>query len=139
MRKNYLFILLLLVAVICFAKSPALFQAEGQYVLYNGKNGSDAEMIFVENYEQAEKIKKTLKSYSGESICLKDGLIADYFIDKFDAKLVKTESVANVTSYYYYSAKIDFYQLIDGVKVNLHVAKDGEKVYMGSPLIYSGF
>ena len=62
MRKNYLFILLLLVAVICFAKSPALFQAEGQYVLYNGKNGSDAEMIFVENYEQAEKIKKTLKS-----------------------------------------------------------------------------
>lgn len=139
MGKNYLFILLLLVAVICFTQSSALFQAEGQYVLYNGKNGSDAEMIFVENYEQAEKIKKTLKGYSGESICLKNAMLADYFIEKFNAKLVKTEKAGNVVSYYYYSSKIDFYQLIGGVKVNLHVAKDGEKTYLGSPLIYSGF
>jgi hypothetical protein len=60
-------------------------------------------------------------------------------VDKYDAKLAFIESVSGVTSYYFYSKKLPFKEVIKNKKVNLQIAVSSDKVTIGSPIIYGGY
>ncbi len=140
MKKCYAFILLILIACFCFGESELLFKTEGDYIIYRGKRGSDAQMIFACGYDEAYSIKRKITLYSGESVSFTGKRdLAFYFVDEYEGRLVKQERFNGIESYYYYSDKIDLYQLIDGRKVNIQVVFDGEKTSIGSPLIYGGY
>ena len=136
---NLIFIIL---AITLFAynspKRNLLFKNSGEYIFYTNKNGSDADFTFVKS--SPLKVKKSLSSYTGECVKLNyDKEFLTEILSIYNAKLVKTEIVDNVKSAYYYTKKIPFYQLIGGLKVNLHVAIDSNTLYISSPLIYSGY
>ncbi len=61
------------------------------------------------------------------------------FTEYFSAKKVRTEAVAETVSYYFVSPKLKNYVLINGQKINLHIAINNEYVVIGSPVIYGGY
>ena len=61
------------------------------------------------------------------------------FLGKFNAKVVFTEKVDNVTCIYAYSPKVKYSTIVNGKKVNLHLAFNGDEVTLGTPLIYGGY
>ncbi len=65
----------------------------------------------------------------------------NYFeiLEKYDAQLMFLEKVGDVTSYYFYSKKLPFKEVIKNKKVNLQVAVTKENVTIGSPIIYGGY
>lgn len=140
MKKCYAFILLILIACFCFNGRELLFKTEGDYIIYRGKNGSDAQMIFAFSYNEAKEIKRKVTLYSGESVSFEENRdLAFYFVGEYNGKLIKKECFDGIESYYYYSDKIDLYQLIDGQKVNIQVVFNGKRTSVGSPLIYGGY
>lgn len=60
-------------------------------------------------------------------------------IKKYDAKLMFIESVDGVTSYYFYSKKLPFKEVVKNKKVNLQIAITKETITIGSPIIYGGY
>ena len=60
-------------------------------------------------------------------------------VEKTQAKLMFIEEVDGVVSYYYYSKKLPKHQVVNGVKVNLHVAVSNDQVKIGTPFIYGGY
>ena len=65
----------------------------------------------------------------------------DYFklIKKYNAKLEYLESVDGVTSYYFYTKKLPYKEVVKNKRVNLQVAVTKEKITIGSPIIYGGY
>lgn len=139
MKKCWIFIVLILTAF-WLGGGELLFKTEGEYVIYRGKNGSDAQMIFALDEREAASVKRKTTLYSGESVSFNGNReLAFYFVSLYDGKLVKKEVFDGIESYYYYSDEIDLYQLVDGEKVNVHVVFNGERTSVGSPIIYGGY
>lgn len=139
MKKCWIFILLILTAF-WVGGGELLFKTQGEYVIYRGKGGSDAQMIFALNEKDARDIKRKTTLYFGESVSFEGNReLAYYFVRLYGGKLVKKEIFDGIESYYYYSDEIDLYQLVDGEKVNVHVVFNGERTSVGCPLIYGGY
>lgn len=135
-------LIFLILAITLFAynspRNNLLFKNGGQYVFYTNKNGSDADFVFAKCNPLL--VKKNLDNYTGECVKLRfDGEFLREILSEYNAKIVKVEKIDGVESVYYYTKKIPFYQLIGGLKVNLHVAIDKDTLYIASPLIYSGY
>ena len=60
-------------------------------------------------------------------------------LKSMSAKKVLEERVGNTVSTYYYTNKIWGYKLINGKKVNIHVAICGENAAIGSPMIFGAY
>ena len=60
-------------------------------------------------------------------------------IHRFRAIVVREEKIANTYSYYCYSPMLGKTTVVDGAKINLHVAVNGKKVKIGSPIIFGGY
>ena len=65
--------------------------------------------------------------------------VARDVLKRYDASVYFSESVAGVRSYYCYSPRLKGGIVVNGVKVNLHVAVDGDACVVGSPVIFGGF
>lgn len=63
----------------------------------------------------------------------------DKFIEYFSAEKVITETLSGTTSYYFTSEKLKNYVLINGQKINLHIAINNEYAVIGYPIIYGGY
>lgn len=79
----------------------------------------------------------------GESVCflteesaesLRDQLLQDY-----RAVLVKEEGCLDVVSYYCYAAELGDGLIIDGKRVNLHIAVGQGRCAVGTPILFGGF
>ena len=85
-----------------------------------------------------------IKDIQGESVAIEkpiaeqDAFLAQVLKD-YNARVLWAETCANTTSYYCYSSRIQGGEIIDGQKVNLHIAFGGERVKLGTPLIFGGF
>ncbi len=65
---------------------------------------------------------------------LRDTLIKDY-----RAVLVKEERCLDVVSYYCYAAEFGKGLLIDGKRINLHIAVGQGRCAVGTPILFGGF
>ncbi len=81
----------------------------------------------------------------GESVCISvsdetqaQAVVAEVF-DRLRAEVLLTERACGVTSYYGYTAEFADGIYIEGMKINLHVAVCGNRLIVGSPIIFDGF
>ncbi len=100
-----------------------------------------SEVVFATSYSSGEFIKGNIlevssqfssTGFSFETTNLK-------FLEKLDAKKVYSSTTCGVENIYYYSSKIAKFELIKKRRVNIHVAKNGNIVKVGVPLIYYGY
>ena len=74
---------------------------------------------------------------AGESVRYSGQRYAE-IAERFDAKLLFTETVGGVTNYYLYSPFLGDGIALNGVCVNLHVAAGREETVVGTPIIFGG-
>lgn len=106
----------------------------------------DKEYYLYSPTSQACIVKKVglsdLPYIKGECARVETGNSEEYLaktIEKYAARVVKTEVFDGGKSYYCYSPKINWQTVLDGETVNLHiVVKDGE-ILLGSPIIFGGY
>ena len=60
-------------------------------------------------------------------------------LDRFSAEVIMIEDYEDGTSYYAYSSKIKYLEMINGNKINLHIAVKSDGVKIGVPIIYASF
>ena len=60
-------------------------------------------------------------------------------LDRYKAQVLFIEDVGGVRSYYCVSEKWQDGVRLNGVFINLHIAFDGERCALGSPIIFGGF
>ena len=61
------------------------------------------------------------------------------FLAKFHAKIVFSEKVAGVISYYCYTPLWMDEVVLDGHRINLHIAFSSAQCSVGTPIIFGGF
>lgn len=115
-------------------RTPVFAEYSDSYELYVGSASSNARIITVD-----EKSFPFVQKVSGEGVTLDDDITVQEITEKFDAKLIFTESVAEGVSFYAYSEKIGYKAVVRGEKVNLHVFVGKDYVKVGSPIIYGSF
>lgn len=138
MFKRFLLIVsvVMLLIGLTLSYSAPLFIKKGKTVeAYIGSASSLAKIEKVDAFSFV-----LLKGVKGESVEL------DYsefnlfnFLKEFRAKLLFSEQTEEGISYYAYSPKIPYEKRINGITVNLHVFVSGERVKVGSPIIFGSF
>ena len=76
-----------------------------------------------------------------DSVCATKSKDFNYqnLVEEVGATLQFVEDVNGVKSFYYYSPKISKVQILNGKKVNLHVAVANNYIKIGSPFICGGY
>lgn len=68
---------------------------------------------------------------------------ATAFLEKtlktYRAEILFTEEICGVRSYYCYSPRLGKTTILKGYAVNLHVAIDGTRIKIGTPVIFGGY
>ena len=78
-------------------------------------------------------------SLNGKSVTYYNYNYEKELIIPYKAKKVSQSVVNGITNYYYYSPTLPRAVYIKNSKVNLHVAVEGDKVTVGTPLIFCGY
>ena len=65
--------------------------------------------------------------------------IAQEIATRYDAKILFTEEVDGVVSYYAYTTRWQGCIDLNGVKINLHIAVGKGNLAVGTPIIFDGF
>ena len=123
----------LLICLLSFSAyaRPKLLNYSSSVIIYTDANSSNATIKRVDSwYFSFQKIY-------GESCLL--NLTPQEIFDKFDAKILFTEVVENVTCYYGYSKQFPYKKQIGDMIVNVHVAIENDRVMFGTPIIYGSF
>ena len=124
MLKNLVAVLgLIITACIVFPYPSSAVACEG------GK--SQGEFTAVEDIS-------SLVNFEGLSFNLSNAQLKSV-ISAYDLKEVKKSEACGVLNIYYYSPKISRIQVIDGKKVNFHVAISDGLITVGVPFIYYGY
>lgn len=75
----------------------------------------------------------------GQSLTTENEKFIREFLEKYECVEVFSEVVSGIVVKYYYSPKISVYRSINGRKVNVQTAENGNNYTIGSPLIYGGY
>lgn len=113
--------------------SPVFPQGE-RYELY--KEASSSVPCLETTSPVLEKLR--LGKIAGESVRY-EGDRVEELISMFRARLLFKEEVCGVENFYLYSPYLGEGVVLNGVHVNLHLSRDGEKTAAGTPLIFGGF
>lgn len=131
-------ILITLLALACAAGAVLLLHApvfeEGKgYELYLAPSSSALTL------SSGDPVKdKLFSSVKGESVRY-DGDKKNELMTRFRAKVLFTEEAAGVTNYYCYSPLLKESVLLNGQRVNLHIAVSSSQTAAGTPMIFGGF
>ena len=87
---------------------------------------------------KGECVFTEVSTYDGGRYLTKEG-IAQEIATRYDAKILFTEEVDGVVSYYAYTTRWQDGLYINGVKVNLHIAVGKGNLAVGTPIIFDGF
>ena len=127
----------LLFGAFAYAKSSvSLYKTEGQRVFYLHSASSQGLM-------KTELTLCDIPRVRGESVCFgheqdQKALVKRIF-EEYGAKILFTESVCGVTSYYGYGAELGEPIFLGDIAVNLHVAVTESRCAVGTPIIFGGF
>ena len=80
----------------------------------------------------------------GESVKINlDGVVAERkaeeILSSFNAEVLFTEQAGQTLSYYAYAPKLGGGILLNGKKINLHIAFSDSQCVVGTPIIFGGF
>lgn len=133
--RLFLIIILSLLCVYAINKRPLFTEYANEFCLYVGSNSSNC------SFREANEIEYLFSlNVFGEGCRVeKNEFNLSEFLQDFSAEIVKQENIQDVTCVYAYSKKVKYLQIIDGKKVNLHVAITNDGIYLGSPIIYGSF
>jgi len=106
--------------------------AEGEFILSGG-------MVITRHSKQDFLQIKDERSYFGISLHYSGAEDADSLMAAFGAREVFRQHIADRQIIYAYTPKIKDYVTIDGRRINLQIAADGQSVTVGSPLIAGGY
>ncbi len=123
----------LVAAIIGLCCHAPLFFGASNYTLYLG-NSSSARQI-VTSTPVKDKLLYAVKGESGEY----DGNCYEQLKEKFQARLLFCEEACGVKNYYLYSSRLGEGVVVNGQKINLHIAVKAEKTAVGTPLIFGGY
>lgn len=115
-----------------------LFQGAESYVFYTQSASSQAEMLFADA-EHAASVKLTASRLTGESATFATTEEALAQAERYNARLLFTQTTGNVVDRYYYSPHLGAGVRLQGHTVNLHISVRGESGSAGSPLIFGGY
>ena len=87
---------------------------------------------------RGECVFTEISAYEGGR-CLTKEEIAQEIAEKYGAKILFTEEIDGVVSYYAYTARWQDGLYINGVKINLHIAVGKVNLAVGTPIIFDGF
>lgn len=114
---------------------PVFLGKAERFELYVGSNSSTAEIVCVDASDYS-----FIKDVKGESFKTSDkNFNVESFFDEYKADLVFVEEVNGVRSYYGYSTKIRYGKIINGKRINVHVAIAQNEITVGTPIIYGSF
>ena len=108
------------------------------------------ERVFYLHSKSSQGLRKTELSIAdyanitGESVRFARGEdtaeeIAHYIAEQYNADILFTENTSDVVSYYCYTEKWKDCVVVNGTKVNLHIAVAEEQCAVGTPIIFDGF
>ena len=103
----------------------------------------EKQVTFSKNYSQGEFFTSNINDLraryqsKGFSFKVDDGNLD--FLTTLNAKEVYKSQIEKIENTYYYTNQIKRYQIINGRKVNVHVAKSADGITVGIPIIYYGY
>ncbi len=101
------------------------------------------QVTFSKNYSQGEFFSSTIYDfygrYSSKGFSFKVDESSLDFLNELNVKMVYSSQIENVENIYYYTNQIKTYQIINGQKVNVHIAKMTDGITVGIPIIYYGY
>lgn len=117
---------------------------DGIHTFYLYSANSNAQIVSFKLQESACKFNAFM--VKGESLFLpfnkNESAVNEYIgslLSEYNAKLQLIESASFIDSEYYYTNKITNYVIINGNKVNIHVAKGRSGITVGTPIIFGSF
>ena len=75
----------------------------------------------------------------GYQVKLDTEIQAVSFLRKYNCEIVFTENINGIENYYFYSSKLLKKQVLNGKKVNVHLAVSDGKIILGYPIIYGSY
>ena len=119
--------------VFCYAllHSPVFPKGE-RYEFYTG---TSSEEIVLSDSPLA---KYSLTGIRGESVRYQGNRVQE-MISRYRAKVLFIEEAAGVVNYYCNSPVLGRGVVIDGKRVNLHIAASDTRTAVGTPVIFGGF
>lgn len=124
-------------ATLIFAANfvPVFANYADGYEIYLNDGSSLSEIVSI-----GKKDYFFIKNVKGESCKIdKEGFDVEEFFQEFDAVILFTETTDCGVSYYGYSPRVRYREMIKGYTVNLHVCISETQVTAGAPLIYGSF
>lgn len=115
-----------------------LFAGAVYYQFYAGSTSSNAEIIGA-SAEDAARVKRSVRSLTGESARYENGAEALAQAEQWGAMFLFSHRAADVTDYYYYSPQLGGGVWLEGQLVNLHISLRGGSGCVGTPLIFGGY
>ena len=103
----------------------------------------EKQVTFSKNYSQGEFFTSNINDLrvryqsKGFSFKVDDGNLD--FLTTLNAKEVYKSQIEKIENTYYYTNQIKTYQIINGERVNVHVAKSTDGITVGIPIIYYGY
>ena len=113
----------------------SVFPYAGRHEAYLLKNSSSCQILSLSGEEVNERLFSLFR-LKGESVtldCMED---AEKIVRRYHARLLFEESAEGVRSVYYYTPKLRGYKLINGEKVNLHIAYAVGRTVVGTPILF---
>ncbi len=138
MFKSIRLFFIMILSIICvyaINRKPTFIGYSNEFTLYVQSNSSNCVFRRVNSFGYLFNVNVFGESCKVE----KSAFILDDFLDKFSAQIVLVEEVDGLTSYYAYSKDIRYLQVINGKKVNLHVAVGENTVTLATPVVYGSF
>ncbi len=125
---------IILFSVSVINSKPVFHGYAKTFEVYIGDNSSNAKIVSV-----SKKDFFLMSNICGQSfIADKETFDLNDFLEEFGAKIICVEKIKEGVSYYAYSPKIKYKNMLSGKPVNLQIFI-GETVKVGSPMIYGSF
>ena len=116
----------------------SVFPYAGRHEAYLLKNSSSCQILSLSGEEVNERLFSLFR-LKGESVTLDRMEDAEKIVRRYHARLLFEESAEGVRSVYYYTPKLRGYKLINGEKVNLHIAYAAGRTVVGTPILFGGY
>lgn len=87
---------------------------------------------------KGECVSTSISAYNGGRYLTKEDLAEEIAL-KYGAEILFCEETDGVVSYYAYTDAWRDELYLYGTKINLHIALDGERLTVGTPIIFDGF
>lgn len=118
-------------------KTPVFYDAEGQVTYYCNKKNSNCTIVTVDS-DYVETYRK-LKNVKGECVENADEDYVKNTLARLNAKKRFSEKTDGVICDYYYSPLIKDSVIVNGKRVNIHVARRFDTFTMATPMIFGSF